>query len=92
MFEKEILRDTYNDQRINRIHMYTNESGTNLFYDAKCMYAVPYDVLINSVRNGFMALKKDGSVYSPGKYTLTESDVTINFDDDIQIRVEKPKE
>lgn len=91
MFEKEILRDTYDDQRINRIHMYTNETSTGLFYDVNCVHVVPYDELVKAVENGFVALKKDGSVYSPGKYTLTEFDVTIDFSDDIQVVVEAPK-
>lgn len=91
MFEKEILRDTYNDQRINRIHMYTNTEGTGLFYDANCVHVVPYDEAVNAIVNGFVALKKDNTVYSPGKYTKTEFDVTIDFGDDIQVVIEAPK-
>lgn len=90
MFEKEILRDAYNDQHINRIHMYTNDTSTGLFYDANCVHVVPYDELVNAVENGFLALKKNDSVYSPRKYMLTEFNITIDFDD-IQVVVEAPK-
>lgn len=90
MFDKEILRDAYDDQHINRIHMYTNDTSTGLFYDANCAHIVPYDELVNAVQNGFLALKKDDSVYTPRKYTLTEFNITIDFDD-IQVVIEAPK-
>lgn len=87
MFEKKILYDKYSDLRINRIHMWTNQSGTSLFYDAELKHKVPYEEVVNAVVMGFIAIEKNGSVYSPSKYTLTDSGITFYCDDSITIAV-----
>lgn len=87
MFEKKILYDKYSDLRINRIHMWANQSGTSLFYDAELEHKVPYEEVVNAVVMGFIAIEKNGSVYSPSKYTLTDSSITFYCDDSITIAV-----
>lgn len=87
MFEKKILYDKYSDLRINRIHMWANQSGTSLFYDAELEHKVPYEEVVNAVVMGFIAIEKNGSVYSPSKYTLTDSGITFYCDDSITIAV-----
>lgn len=87
MFEKKVLYDKYSDLRINRIHMWANQSGTSLFYDAELEHKVPYEEVVNAVVMGFIAIEKNGSVYSPSKYTLTDSGITFYCDDSITIAV-----
>lgn len=87
MFEKKILYDKYSDLRINKVHMWTNQSGTSLFYDAELEHKVPYEEVVNAIVMGFIAIEKNGSVYSPSKYTLTDSGITFYCDDSITIAV-----
>ena len=87
MFEKKILYDKYSDLRINKVHMWANQSGTSLFYDAELEHKVPYEEVVNAVVMGFIAIEKNGSVYSPSKYTLTDSGITFYCDDSITIAV-----
>lgn len=87
MFEKKILYDKYSDLRINRIHMWANEGGTALYYDSELSHKVPYEEIVNAVKMGFVALERNSSVYTPSKYTLTDSGVTFYCDDSIVVSV-----
>ena len=87
MFEKKILYDKYSDLRINRIHMWANAGGTALYYDSELSHKVPYEEIVNAVKMGFVALERNSSVYTPSKYTLTDSGVTFYCDDSIVVAV-----
>jgi hypothetical protein len=88
MLEKEILRDTWWDLKINRIHVYPNKSFTAFYYDANLEHKVPYEEIIRATQMGFLSIVYSGSVYSPRKYTLTDEMITIYCNDGIVVNVE----